>query len=260
RELRSREWQAPLLTPLFESQAGGVPSSPPCPFLNPPYIEMPSASRETSSEDDLGSSDAGTEDYSMPQQSSFLGAGTEFHGVQRCTKDHSRSLAEHVDNPWKVSVQIHCYSSELGYVCGTMKAHVSPQSPVVTFWEGEIVDNHNHSFFTNKWDASQVTDLEYWRKFGSFAQLGRRVARQGGRCGQLKDFPYIFMRWKEKFFISKQEESQLTIQGFYYVCLSRQNGEIWGYYYDPDSQPYQELELRVIHSHSLSSYRNFFEH
>lgn len=28
---------------------------------------------------------------------------------------------------------------------------------VVTFWEGEIVDTKNYTFFTGKWEASYVT-------------------------------------------------------------------------------------------------------
>lgn len=27
------------------------------------------------------------------------------------------------------------------------------KSPVVTYWEGEVVDDANHSFFTAKWGA-----------------------------------------------------------------------------------------------------------
>jgi hypothetical protein len=32
--------------------------------------------------------------------------------------------------------------------------------------------------------------------------------------------------------------------GFYYVCLNRQSGSIVGYYYDPNSSPFQKLELQ----------------
>ncbi len=39
-----------------------------------------------------------------------------------------------------------------GYVCGTMAALDVPDTKeaVTTFWEGEIVDNINHSFMTSK--------------------------------------------------------------------------------------------------------------
>jgi hypothetical protein len=35
----------------------------------------------------------------------------------------------------------------------------------------------------------------------------------------------------------------LTISGFYYVALHRQTGKIDGLYYDPGSQPYQNLRM-----------------
>ena len=40
---------------------------------------------------------------------------------------------------------------DTGYVCGSMRADNVPQAktPVVTFWEGDIIDNVNHSFITS---------------------------------------------------------------------------------------------------------------
>jgi len=35
----------------------------------------------------------------------------------------------------------------------------------------------------------------------------------------------------------------LTIGGFYYLSLRRDDGRIQGYYYDSQSQPFQELTL-----------------
>ena len=55
---------------------------------------------------------------------------------------------------------------------------------------------------------------------------------------------HIFMRWKEKFFVNVGPECGLTIAGFYYVCLDRRTGEVEGYYFDPNSSPYQKLEMR----------------
>lgn len=51
----------------------------------------------------------------------------------------------------------------------------------------------------------------------------------------------------EKCFISPQTSPDvgvLTIGGFYFLSLRRSNGQIQGFYYDPKSQPYQELKLR----------------
>ncbi|KAK2657820.1 hypothetical protein Ddye_010872 [Dipteronia dyeriana] len=36
----------------------------------------------------------------------------------------------------------------------------------------------------------------------------------------------------------------LTIAGFYYVCFSCIDGSINGFYYDPNSSPFQKLELK----------------
>jgi hypothetical protein len=48
----------------------------------------------------------------------------------------------------------------------------------------------------------------------------------------------------EKCFITPSEHrSGLTISGFYYVSLRRDNGQIEGLYYDPSSSPYQHLTL-----------------
>ncbi|PSN67927.1 hypothetical protein BS50DRAFT_491513 [Corynespora cassiicola Philippines] len=38
----------------------------------------------------------------------------------------------------------------------------------------------------------------------------------------------------------------LTISGFYYVCLRREDGRLEGLYYDPQSSPYQRLNLESV--------------
>ena len=37
---------------------------------------------------------------------------------------------------------------------------------------------------------------------------------------------YIFMRWKEQFFVNVSADCGLTIAGFYYVCFDRELGTI----------------------------------
>jgi hypothetical protein len=36
----------------------------------------------------------------------------------------------------------------------------------------------------------------------------------------LASHPYVYMRWKEQFFV-QGSECHLTIQGFYYLCMNR---------------------------------------
>lgn len=77
----------------------------------------------------------------------------------------------------------------------------------------ELVDNVNHSFLTAKWNATKQTDMSHWSRFLGFRPLRRQVEKQCGRCGSLREHPYIFMRWKEQVFVSRPEQCRLTIAG-----------------------------------------------
>ena len=72
---------------------------------------------------------------------------------------------------------------EQGYLCGCMRAENVPhaQGPVVTFLEGEIIDNRNASFVTSKWGADLTTDLKHWSKFPAFSGLQSEVLKRRGR-------------------------------------------------------------------------------
>ena len=72
---------------------------------------------------------------------------------------------------------------DTGYVCGSMRAENVPQAktPVVTFWEGDIIDNVNHSFITSKWGADKKIDVKHWPRFAGFEPLRRQVQAAGGR-------------------------------------------------------------------------------
>ena len=48
------------------------------------------------------------------------------------------------------------------------------------------------------------------------------------RCGYLRDYSHIYMRWKEQCFLNTGEDCGLTIAGFYYICMSRKTGEVHG--------------------------------
>ena len=65
-----------------------------------------------------------------------------------------------------------------------MRAENVPQAktPVVTFWEGDIIDNVNHSFITSKWGADKKIDVKHWPRFDGFQPLRRQVQSAGGRC------------------------------------------------------------------------------
>lgn len=72
-----------------------------------------------------------------------------------------------------MGLQVISCDMEASRICGTMDAMNVPhaRSPVTTFWEGEIVDNVHHSFFTHKWGASAETDMRHWSKFEAFLPI-----------------------------------------------------------------------------------------
>lgn len=55
------------------------------------------------------------------------------------------------------------------------------KSPVVTAWEGEIIDNINNTFVTSKWGATQQSDMKHWSKFSEFVPLRLNVQQRRGR-------------------------------------------------------------------------------
>ncbi|KAL1321555.1 uncharacterized protein [Arachis hypogaea] len=180
------------------------------------------------------------------QACTLLGIGQAFSGTQNVS-----SLQK--DEAWRVNVRIQGCDLEHGYLCGTMEALNVPMAdtPVVTFWEGEIVDTKNYTFFTGKWEATPEDDIRHWTKFQSFSPLMGQVEVDGGKSLDLSNYPYIFMRWKEQYFVNVGTDCGLTIAGFYYVCFSCSDGSISGFYYDPNSRfssfsycPFQKLELK----------------
>ncbi|KAF3788181.1 Glucose-induced degradation protein [Nymphaea thermarum] len=192
--------------------------------------------------------------HSLPPACSLLSVGQAFSGTQNV----SNVLK---DEAWRVNVRIQGCDFEHGYLCGTMEALNVPlaDTPVVTFWEGEIVDNKNYTFYTGKWEATPQNDVRHWSKFNSFMPLLNQVEADGGKSLDLSNYPYIFMRWKEQYFVNVGKDCGLTIAGFYYVCFSCSDGSISGFYYDPHSSPFQKLELKATcegrSGFSFSSYQ-----
>ncbi|XP_019053295.1 PREDICTED: glucose-induced degradation protein 4 homolog isoform X2 [Nelumbo nucifera] len=91
------------------------------------------------------------------------------------------------------------------------------------------------------------------------AETPSQVEIDGGKSLDLSSYPYIFMRWKEQYFVNVGIDCGLTIAGFYYVCFSCSDGSISGFYYDPNSSPFQKLELKSTNEgrsgFSFSSYQ-----
>eukprot|EP00191_Tetraselmis_sp_GSL018_P006324 CAMPEP_0177603530 /NCGR_PEP_ID=MMETSP0419_2-20121207/15566_1 /TAXON_ID=582737 /ORGANISM="Tetraselmis sp., Strain GSL018" /LENGTH=305 /DNA_ID=CAMNT_0019097317 /DNA_START=143 /DNA_END=1061 /DNA_ORIENTATION=+ len=148
--------------------------------------------------------------FPKPAPTSLLWPGQHFRGTQRVTPSGLHGINE----DWSVNVTIVSCKYESGTLSGIMEAENVPHTkfPVKTFWEGEIIDNANHVFFTGKWEAWPDTDLVHWSKFSSFEQIKGAVQKQSGRCDALCGYPVIYMRWKEKFFVNCSHECGLTMQ------------------------------------------------
>lgn len=102
---------------------------------------------------------------------------------------------------WDVKVTVSAVDYDAGTVYGLMEAMDVPMSAsnVVTFWEGEIIDFENHTFWTKKWAAKARTDLDHWKRLEAFQGTDEKYIVKGAKTGKFRghiDQKYIFMRWK----------------------------------------------------------------
>ncbi|KAI5814754.1 vacuolar import and degradation protein-domain-containing protein [Pyronema omphalodes] len=190
--------------------------------------------------------------------------------VRRVNSMRDRNLRQAAqDAPkqcWEVKVKIFDIDWESLRITGSMTAFTGEEkSPlgahsVETHLEGELLDFNTHSFETWNYKSNLDDDADNWRNLEPFKNMyDDELARNLLSKKFLKNLTenWVFMRWKEKCFISPQPDgnSGLTIGGFYYLCLARQSGEIKGFYYDPQSQPYQELTLKPKSANVFPSYQ-----
>ncbi|KAJ5354780.1 hypothetical protein N7541_005824 [Penicillium brevicompactum] len=176
--------------------------------------------------------------------------------VSVSTTSGRRYTASHRDENWPVKVTIHHINEEEMTLSGTMEAYNIPDktSPthdahIVTFLEGEIIDFNKHTLETKNFKADADIDSTYWRELQPFkdltdAEMARNLVSRKWITEELSR-GWILMRWKERCFITPTDARQgLTISGFYYISLRREDGQIEGLYYDPGSSPYQQLSLK----------------
>ncbi|KAK6942994.1 Vacuolar import/degradation protein Vid24 [Dillenia turbinata] len=124
---------------------------------------------------------SGTNDgQTAPPPRSLLSVGKAFSGTQNVS-----SLQK--DEAWRVNVCIQGCDLVHGYLCGTMEALNVPMAdtPVVTFWEGEIVDTKNYTFYRGKWQAMPEDEIRHWSKFPSLSPLLKEhcFVNVGTDCG-----------------------------------------------------------------------------
>lgn len=194
------------------------------------------------------------------------------------TSTGRRYLANARDENWPVKVTIHSINYSDMTLSGTMEAYNIPDksSPthdahIVTFLEGEIIDFNKHTLETKNFKADADIDSTYWRELQPFkdlpdSEIAKNLVSKKWITEELVR-GWILMRWKGRFtykacskriisicmtdktsercFITPTDSRQgLTISGFYYISLRREDGRIEGLYYDPGSSPYQQLSLK----------------
>ncbi|KAI9737570.1 MAG: hypothetical protein M1834_009725 [Cirrosporium novae-zelandiae] len=159
------------------------------------------------------------------------------------------------EDQWPVRVTLHGVDYSTMTLAGTMEAHSIPdkasptnETSITTYLEGEIIDFNNFTLETKSYKADAKTDSTYWRKLEPFKGLSddEIAVRLLSRKWLIEELSknWVLMRWKEKCFITpSSHRSGLTISGFYYISMRRDDGRIEGLYYDPGSSPYQHLTL-----------------
>ncbi|GLT52160.1 hypothetical protein SLA2020_255140 [Shorea laevis] len=84
-------------------------------------------------------------------------------------------------------------------------------TPVVTIWEGEIVDMKDCTFYSGKWERMPEDDIRYWTKFPSFAPLLSEVEADGGKSLDLSKLSTHFYEmerailckcWNKQYFVN----------------------------------------------------------
>ncbi|KAJ5678911.1 hypothetical protein N7462_007155 [Penicillium macrosclerotiorum] len=182
--------------------------------------------------------------------------GSDSTRINVITTNGRQYLANARDENWPVKVTIHNINYSDMTLSGTMEAYNIPDktSPthdahIVTFLEGEIIDFNKHTLETKNFKADADIDSTYWRELQPFkdlpdSEIARKLVSRKWVTEELAK-RWILMRWKERCFITPTDSRQgLTISGFYYISLRRDDGHIDGLYYDPGSSPYQQLSLQ----------------
>ncbi|CAG2167265.1 unnamed protein product [Oppiella nova] len=178
---------------------------------------------------------------------SLLYNGSKFGG-------HQKSKG----NCYDVEVVLQNVDEINSYLCGYLKIKgLTEEYPTLTtFFDGEIISG-KYPFLTRKWDADEEVDRKHWSKFLQFYQLSKQFNCDNFDYNQLIGTDFVFMRWKEHFLVPDHTIKDIngaSFAGFYYICFTKSNATIEGYYYHRQSEWYQSLTLVHIPEHSIQIY------
>jgi len=173
--------------------------------------------------------------------SSFLRAGSRFHGTQQSERQ-----------VYDVAVEIKHVDMRESFLCGYLRIQglTEDHPTLTTYFEGEIIGS-KYSFLTQHqdWGSTDKVDLQHWAKFSAFRPF-QKAARKGSyHIQNLAQRENIFMRWKEHFLVPDHRVrtiSGASFEGFYYICFNQIHGTVSGIYFHAKSEKFQQLELKHV--------------
>jgi len=182
----------------------------------------------------------------IPKQRLFLRGGSRFRGEQRSGR-----------TAYEIEVDLKHVDLSESFLCGYLKIkNLTEEFPeLTTFFEAEVI-GPRHKFLTRKWDADEAIDRQHWSQFPPFRPLATQFNRD--------DFSFdaeasdcLFMRWKEHFLVPNHRIESVagaSFAGFYYICFSKANGAITGFYFHNSSEMFQSLVLTPVRESSFPSF------
>ncbi|CAG8950279.1 hypothetical protein HYFRA_00006771 [Hymenoscyphus fraxineus] len=194
---------------------------------------------------DLGSPSMGY-DFSnirltQSSPSSFLRAGSKFHGTQQSERQ-----------VYDVQVEIKHVDMRESFLCGYLRIQglTEDHPTLTTYFEGEIIGS-KYTFLTQHqdWGSSDKVDLQHWAKFSAFRPFQKAAKKGQFTIPQLAQRENIFMRWKEHFLVPDHRVrtiSGASFEGFYYICFNQIQGTVSGIYFHAKSEKFQQLELKHV--------------
>lgn len=172
--------------------------------------------------------------------SSFLRAGSRFHGTQQSERQK-----------YDVQVEIKHVDMRESFLCGYLRIQglTEDHPTLTTYFEGEIIGS-KYSFLTQHqdWGSTDKVDLQHWAKFSAFRPF-QKQAKKGLPIPGLAQRENIFMRWKEHFLVPDHRVrtiSGASFEGFYYICFNQIQGTVSGIYFHAKSEKFQQLELKHV--------------
>ncbi|KAH8662837.1 vacuolar import and degradation protein-domain-containing protein [Tricladium varicosporioides] len=173
--------------------------------------------------------------------SSFLRAGSKFHGTQQSERQ-----------VYEVQVDIKHVDMRESFLCGYLRIQglTEDHPTLTTYFEGEIIGS-KYTFLTQHqdWGSSDKVDLQHWAKFNAFRPFAKAAKKGHFHIPQLAQRENIFMRWKEHFLVPDHRVrtiSGASFEGFYYICFNQIAGTVSGIYFHAKSEKFQQLELKHI--------------